>query len=714
MTISRQTLQWTACLAVLVSIIASLTFAPLSTASEEEIEGPPRPHFVVMPYLQLPTPTSMRVMWETNYRMPGRVEFGTTRDLGQVAEAKTDAELHSVVLSDLKPATTYHYRVRCGDLVSEIYSFRSGPLAGTKKWRMALYGDSRSSAITHRKVVDQIAKANVDLFVHTGDIVLNGKNRASWRDEFFEPLAPVARSVPWLATIGNHENDAESFFSYVAVPGTERFFGFDYGNAHFICLDSNAWIEKGRDSEQYRWLEEHLKKKRSATWTFVVFHHPLFSAMAARPINSLRWDWAPLMLDPGQRVDGMLTGHDHFYARSHRIGRVTKDPQPGVLCITSAGGGALLYRSKDRDYIAAHKPVYHFTQMDFDGEEVKFSAIDITGKVFDTYTLTKKPAAPDEFCSYEVEDLRRNLRLALENAAGLPVREGEPTTINTELRIPARFQVPMTGELLWKSGDGWKLKEQKSTFRMEPNQPLVIPLQATVAAGPFASSPTLTIQFAEGRFRNRTIEVWPYKFSGVRQVKAAAAKQAPKIDGKLDDAVWRDAVPNSLLGLPPRGGRTGRVQVGADPTSIYVAVRIDDPMGKVKVKEFDPKAERNRFILFDEHVRVVVSDGKTTWLFAITPEQLRYAAKDKSEDTGIDWQCACGQEKGAWTAELALPRKLFAAHAKLRINVLHQLGGLRAPTFELCPTYLIGGDPDVIPDWWAGDSVEGHAQLLID
>src|SRR5262249_9407881 len=153
---------------------------------------------------------------------------------------------------------------------------------------------------------------------------------------------------------------ADNFFSYTARHGSgEHYFTLDYANASIVCLDSNAWIEKGRDSKQFQWLTDYLHGKRSTTWTFVVFHHPLFSAHATRPITALRWDWAPLFLDPECHVDGVLTGHDHFYARNWRMGRLADTPQPGVLFLTSAGGGASLYRTLQRDYVAKEQSVHH-------------------------------------------------------------------------------------------------------------------------------------------------------------------------------------------------------------------------------------------------------------------------------------------------------------------------------------------------------------------
>ena len=137
-----------------------------------------------------------------------------------------------------------------------------------------------------------------------------------------------------------------------------------------------------------------MERHSTLVYSFVVFHHPLFSAHATRPINSLRWDWAPLFLDPASRVDAVLTGHDHFYARNWRMGRVGSDPRPGVLFLTSAGGGAGLYRSKQRDYVAKEKSVHHFTLFEFDGDRVSLTAIDAGGQVFDRYEFTKAATPP--------------------------------------------------------------------------------------------------------------------------------------------------------------------------------------------------------------------------------------------------------------------------------------------------------------------------------
>ena len=408
-----------------------------------------KPAFLVLPYLQMPTPTGVTVMWETNQKLPGRVEYGVTSELGHLVENAASTGLHEIRLPGLEPGTRYYYRVVSGPLTSETYSFKTAPPLGTAKWRMALYGDSRSNPAVHRQIAERIREANVDLILHTGDIVLNGTVHDSWRREFFEPLGALARSVPWVSTIGNHERDSANYFSYMALPGNERYFGFDFANARIVCLDSNGWIERGRDSKEFQWMNAHLREPRQATWTFVAFHHPLFSAHATRPINSLRWDWASLFLDRECGVDAVLTGHDHFYARNYPMARLGIKPQRGVLFLTSAGGGASLYRCKQRDYVARAKSVHHFTLFEVDGERITISAIDGAGQVFDRYELTKEPTRPENLCAYEVEEVKRFLRLRCKTrqALGSPRKARRPSTRRCTCRrvLPSRWQVSCNG-----------------------------------------------------------------------------------------------------------------------------------------------------------------------------------------------------------------------------------------------------------------------------
>jgi 3',5'-cyclic AMP phosphodiesterase CpdA len=652
-----------------------------------------KPSFLVLPYLQMPTPTAITVMWETDQKLPGAVEFGLTSELGERVESATPTALHEVRLSGLAPGTRYRYRVRSGPLISDIYSFKTAPPIGTHRWRMALYGDSRSNPAVHHQVAERIREANVDLILHTGDIVLNGTVHDSWRREFFEPLGELAHSVPWVSTIGNHERDSANYFSYMALPGNERYFGFDFANARIVCLDSNGWIERGRDSKEFQWMSGYLREPRAAKWTFVAFHHPLFSAHATRPINSLRWDWASLLMNPECGVDAVLTGHDHFYARNYPIGRLGKDLPRGVLFLTSAGGGASLYRSKRRDYVAYEKSVHHFTLFDVDDDKIAISAIDLAGRVFDRYELRKRPDSGQDFCAYEIEELKHFLRLAIQNSPQVSVRAIGPTPIDLRLEIPTRFAVRVRGQLKWKAEQGWQIPETTASFELDPGQPLQIRLRAAVDAGAISASPRLTLEFEPGKFRNRAINLYPIKLAGSDRIQIGRAVRTPRLDGKLESDVWDRAPPHRLFAVPPRSTKPASVRFLTDEDYLYLGAKLQS---RKESKGVDGLATA----FSAEQLRLDIRGPEHVRTFALTPNNSRSSSLDQKAVDTTQWRSACSRQGETWNVEMAVPRALLGDRAKLEINVIyHRRDGSSFVDQALRPAYELGTDPDMLPDW---------------
>ena len=84
--------------------------------------------FVVQPYLQSPTWSTIYILWETDSGIESKVEWGTLPALGEVATGTSIAsygsnKLHTVQLTGLYTSTRYYYRVITGNLTSEIYDF---------------------------------------------------------------------------------------------------------------------------------------------------------------------------------------------------------------------------------------------------------------------------------------------------------------------------------------------------------------------------------------------------------------------------------------------------------------------------------------------------------------------------------------------------------------------------------------------------------------
>src|SRR5690606_28722321 len=82
----------------------------------------------------------------------------------------------------------------------------------------------------------------------------------------------------------------------------------DYQGVRVISLDSN----KERQA-QIPWLRKVLGDNPNR-WTIITFHHPVFSPARDRDNRELRELWKPVFDE--FKVDLVLTGHDHTYART--------------------------------------------------------------------------------------------------------------------------------------------------------------------------------------------------------------------------------------------------------------------------------------------------------------------------------------------------------------------------------------------------------------
>ncbi len=77
-----------------------------------------------------------------------------------------------------------------------------------------------------------------ELVINAGDLVSAGKVYEQWKPQFFDPLAPLIRSVPIYTILGNHERNSDHYYSYFDLPNNEAWWTADFGVVHLIALDS--------------------------------------------------------------------------------------------------------------------------------------------------------------------------------------------------------------------------------------------------------------------------------------------------------------------------------------------------------------------------------------------------------------------------------------------------------------------------------------------
>ena len=285
-------------------------------------------------------------------------------------------------LTRLKANTTYYYRVaQKGTTVhSSGYSFKTGAF-GNGNFQFLFFGDpqigSSGDAVADGQgwkfAMDQtkIQSPKAELYVSGGDQVNTANNETEWNNFL---LPDELRSIPWAATIGNHDNGGIAYDQHFALPDTKRNdanlyssnsnavtptskpggdYWFAYKGVLFIDLNSNAYsAANNSDPAHVQFVTDTINQhKGDAKHVVLVYHHSIYSpADHANDGDNQqrRLDFTKAFSDLG--VDLVLQGHDHSYSRSYALkgtalgqDAVKADPneKPGQPTVVEGPGGVV-------------------------------------------------------------------------------------------------------------------------------------------------------------------------------------------------------------------------------------------------------------------------------------------------------------------------------------------------------------------------------------
>ena len=346
------------------------------------------------PYLQWVRPQAITIVWETVDAVDSVVEYGPTQAYGSTASDYNWTAQHEVTLTGLNPYTVYHYRVRSsGQVLGDDRTFRTAVGPGQTSFTFAVLADTaagidpakdhmgryrRSADTGHQAAVGRISAINPDFYLHAGGLTARGAEMSAW-DDFFSFEGDLMSRITMFPSLGNYEQNHYNYFRLFHLPNNERWYSFDYGNAHFISLQIDGYGDVRPGSEQYRWLENDLANT-DKTWRIAFFHYPPYSygpagsKPEARPVHSL-------FVQHG--VDLVFSGYDRNYQRF---------PVDGVTYIVTGGGGAAL---GDLTGGAEFAPAYmeqakHVMKVTVTGHTLSCVAIrsDAEGSEMDPFTLT--------------------------------------------------------------------------------------------------------------------------------------------------------------------------------------------------------------------------------------------------------------------------------------------------------------------------------------
>jgi hypothetical protein len=366
------------------------------------------------PYLQQVTSTSAHIIWTTDVDGSPSLRYGigapslpaasvTSRS---VSTPDGDYTEHKAVLSGLQPNTGYNYQIFAGSVnltPAGQRRFQTAPSEGG--FTFAAFGDSGSGATAQYRVRDQMLNRqhDIDLFLHTGDLAYPDGDYAEFRRFFFEVYQELLAGQPLFPAMGNHEYRTDNGGPYLDLfdlPTTaldpqdaERYYSFEWGNAHFVALDSEdplRRISDASDNDMGDWLEADLGAD-DHTWKIVIIHRPPYSSNPIHPETDVREKLVPLF--EAYDVDLVLAGHSHNYERTYplRDGTVSTLEEGGIVYVVTGGGGRTLYPVPGDWFTAARAMAYHFLQGHVTACALQLTAIDQEGVVIDQALLNKCP-----------------------------------------------------------------------------------------------------------------------------------------------------------------------------------------------------------------------------------------------------------------------------------------------------------------------------------
>jgi len=298
------------------------------------------------PYLQRGGTTNITVRWRSSLPMDSLLRIGLSplalAPAGADPVIKTD---HEMVLTNLMPNTRHYYsvgsssRVLAGDAT---HFFVTAPVTN-KPTRIWVIGDSGTADSRPRSVYNAYRSFTslryTDVWLMLGDNAYGSGTDSEYQSAVFNMYPELLRQTVMWSTIGNHETYAPGatpnnfpFLSIYTQPtagecggvpsGSEKYYSFDYGNIHFVCLDANAFTSNtGQKGDMYTWLEADLDSNTN-TWLIAFWHHPPYTkgshdSDTESELISMREDYVPLLESYG--VDLVLCGHSHSYERSYLI-----------------------------------------------------------------------------------------------------------------------------------------------------------------------------------------------------------------------------------------------------------------------------------------------------------------------------------------------------------------------------------------------------------
>lgn len=322
-------------------------------------------------------------------------------------EPLVKAAYHSVLVDELEAGTTYVYRVGDGsddeNNWSEWFQIETPSADENESFGFIYFGDAQNSVKSMwsrviRKSYQMMPK--VDFMLHAGDLINHSESNREW-GEWFHAGSYIHATVPSIMTPGNHEykNDTLSALwrpqfnlpkNGPSEKVSETCFALDYQNMKLVSIDAlSLQSDENSRKAQVKWLDSVLASN-TKKWITLTMHYPIYSTAEGRDNTILREAIKPLI--DKYKVDLVLQGHDHTYARGY-----DQNQGQGLTVVQDAGtvyavsvSGPKMYTSQDQDWMVKRG---EFTQLfqiiTVTDDTIQYGSYTPLGSLYDAFELVK-------------------------------------------------------------------------------------------------------------------------------------------------------------------------------------------------------------------------------------------------------------------------------------------------------------------------------------
>ena len=555
------------------------------------------------PYLQSVSSSAITVVCRTDSPTAVTVNFGEHAGppwVGSVTSAV--GTTHVFALSDLSPATRYVYELRAGDvlLARAGCSFTTSPPSASRApFRFFAWGDFGTGTAAQLDVAASIERVRPapDLALLLGDLVYEHGEWEGYDPRVFQPYAELFRSTPVWTTLGNHEvetDDGAPYFDAFYLPtdtgapgepsGTELYYSFDHGLAHFVCLDSES-SDSSPGSPMYRWASDDLDHARASgkRWLFVFMHHPPYSrgthdSTSETELIELHDNLVPLFDE--KQVDLVMVGHSHVYERSFLIKEdailqadetdYTKSASPdGTIYVVSGCGGQIGSGPLDLPVMArSYGDVNGFSVVDVSWSEVRGRFIERDGTTTDLFTLRK--AADETPPRVSAVEVRSNDELVL--TFDEPVRAGDGPGSAED---PARYVLDPPATILSAELDSDGSTLALGTTLLQANREYALDVQGVM--DPLGHETAQRVEFARADDDSLAPHALVADPSAWRYLPGTSAPPADWAARGFDDSGWASSQSPFGYGYGDEATRLDDMRGNYATLYLRAAFEVPDP-----------------------------------------------------------------------------------------------------------------------------------------